>query len=57
VFALAADRRHVQPRAVDIAFLVGERVALRGGLDGVAEVVSEGAAYLDEKSAVKVVTP
>ena len=57
VFALAADRRHVVPHAVDIAFLVGERVALRGGLDGVAEVVSDGAAYLDEKSVVKVVAP
>lgn len=57
VFALAADRRHVEPRVVDIAFLVGERVALRGGLEGVAEVVSDGAAYLDERSLVKVVTP
>jgi RND family efflux transporter MFP subunit len=57
VFALAADRRHVEPRAVEIGFLVGDRVALRGGLEGVAEVVSDGAAYLDEKSAVKVVSP
>jgi RND family efflux transporter MFP subunit len=57
VFALAADRRHVVPHVVDIAFLVGERVALRGGLDGVAEVVSDGAAYLDDKSVVKVVAP
>lgn len=57
VFALAADRRHVVPHAVDIAFLVGDRVALRGGLDGVAEVVSDGAAYLDDKSVVKVVAP
>lgn len=57
VFALAADRRHVEPHPVDIAFLVGDRVALRGGLDGVAEVVSEGAAYLDERSTVKVVAP
>jgi RND family efflux transporter MFP subunit len=57
VFALAADRKHVEPRAVDIAFLVGDRVALRGGLDGVAEVVSDGAAYLDDRSTVKVVAP
>jgi len=57
VFALAADRRHVAPHPVDIAFLVGERVALRGGLDGIAEVVSDGAAYLDDKSVVKVVAP
>jgi len=39
---------------VDIAFLAGERVALRGGLDGVAEVVTDGAAYLDARSAVAV---
>lgn len=57
VFALAADRRHVEPRPVEIAFLVGDRVALRSGLDGVTEVVSEGAAYLDDRSAVKVVAP
>ena len=57
VFALAADRRHVVPHVVDIAFLIGERVALRGGLDGVAQVVSDGAAYLDDKSVVKVVAP
>ncbi len=57
VFALAADRRHVVPHVVDIGFLVGERVALRGGLDGVAEVVSDGAPYLDDRSVVKVVAP
>ncbi len=57
VFALAADRRHVVPHVVDIAFLVGERVALRGDLEGVAQVVSDGAAYLDDKSLVKVVAP
>lgn len=57
VFALAADRRHVVPHVVDIAFLVGDRVALRGDLDGVAQVVSDGAAYLDDKSVVKVVAP
>lgn len=57
VFALAADRRHVVPHVVDIAFLIGERVALRGGLDGVAQVVSDGAAYLDDRSVVKVVGP
>jgi membrane fusion protein, multidrug efflux system len=54
VFALSADRKHVAPRAVDIAFLAGDRVALTGGTDGVAEVVSDGAAYLDEHSLVAV---
>jgi len=54
VFALAADRRRVLPRQVEIAFLVGDRVALAGGLDGVREVVSDGAPYLDERSVVAV---
>jgi RND family efflux transporter MFP subunit len=54
VFAVAADRKHVSPREVDIAFLGGERVAIAGGLDGVAQVVSEGAAYLDEHSVIAV---
>jgi multidrug efflux system membrane fusion protein len=54
VFAVGADRKRVTPRAVDIAFLAGERVAIAGGLDGVAQVVSEGAAYLDEHSVIAV---
>jgi RND family efflux transporter MFP subunit len=54
VFALAPDRTQVQLRTVEVAFLIGDRVALRGGLDGVAEVVTEGAAYLDERSLVRV---
>lgn len=54
VFALAPDRRHALPRDVSIGFLFGDRVALAGGLDGVAEVVSEGAPYLDERSLLAV---
>ncbi|HUS65858.1 MAG TPA: efflux RND transporter periplasmic adaptor subunit [Kofleriaceae bacterium] len=54
VYALGADRASVEPRPVDIAFLAGEHVALRGGLDGVAEVVTDGSAYLDAQSAVAV---
>jgi multidrug efflux system membrane fusion protein len=54
VFALSADRKHVSPRAVDIAFLTGDRVALAAGLDDIAQVVSDGAAYLDEHSLVAV---
>jgi multidrug efflux pump subunit AcrA (membrane-fusion protein) len=54
VFALAADRRHVAPRTVQIGFLAGDRVAITGGLDGVSTVVSDGAAYLDEHSVVAV---
>ncbi|HTE49281.1 MAG TPA: efflux RND transporter periplasmic adaptor subunit [Kofleriaceae bacterium] len=55
VFAVAADRRHAVARPVDIAFLTGDRVALTGGLDGVSQVVSDGASYLDERSVLVVV--
>jgi membrane fusion protein, multidrug efflux system len=54
VFALAADRRHVVAHRVEIAFLIGDRVALAKGLDGVTEVVEDGAPYLDERSLVAV---
>lgn len=54
VFALAPDRRRAIARAVDIAFLAGDRVAVSGGLDGVTEVVSDGAPYLDERSVLAV---
>lgn len=54
VYALGADRASVEARPVEIAFLLGDQVALRGELDGVDEVVTDGAAYLDEGSAVTV---
>jgi multidrug efflux pump subunit AcrA (membrane-fusion protein) len=54
VFALSADRRRAVARAVDIAFVAGDRVAIAGGLDGVSEVVSDGAPYLDERSLLAV---
>lgn len=54
VFALAADGRHATRRAVTIGFLDGDRVAVVAGLDGVRTVVTDGAAYLDDGSAVRV---
>lgn len=57
VFVVAADGRHVLRRQVEIAFLSGDRVALRGGLEGATSVVAQGAAYLDERSTVKVAAP
>jgi multidrug efflux pump subunit AcrA (membrane-fusion protein) len=56
VYAASADRRRAVARPVEIAFLTGDRVALSGGLEGVTEVVSDGAPYLDDRS-VLVVTP
>lgn len=52
VFAPGADGK-ARRLPVRIAFLRGERVAIAGGLDGVAEVVTDGAAYLDEGTPVR----
>jgi len=54
VFALSADGRRAERRAVTIAFLTGDRVAVIAGLEGVRAVVTEGAAYLDDGAAVRV---
>jgi RND family efflux transporter MFP subunit len=54
VFALSPDGAHAERRRVTVAFITGDRVALRAGLDGVAAVVTEGAAYLDDGAAVRV---
>jgi RND family efflux transporter MFP subunit len=54
VYALAPDGRHAERRTVSIAFLAGDRVAIASGLEGVAAVVTDGAAYLDDGAAVTV---
>lgn len=57
VFIVDADGRTARRRRVAVAFLQGDRVALRGGLNGVAEVVTDGAAYLEDGLAVRKVAP
>ena len=54
VFALAPDGRHALRRTVTIGFLAGDRVAVLAGLEGVTQVVTDGAAYLDSGSVVRV---
>jgi len=54
VYALAPDGRHAERRTVGIAFLAGDHVAIASGLEGVATVVTDGAAYLDHGAAVTV---
>ncbi|HEX7050473.1 MAG TPA: efflux RND transporter periplasmic adaptor subunit [Longimicrobiales bacterium] len=54
VYALAADGRSAERREVTIDFLAGDRVAIAAGLDGVASVVTAGAAYLNDGAAVVV---
>ena len=53
VFVVGPDGR-ADRRAVTLAFLVGDRVAIAGGLVGVERVVTEGAAYLDDGDRVEV---
>ncbi len=55
VYTLAADGKHARRLPVTVGFIAGERVAVSGGLDGVAHVVTDGAAYLSDGAAVKVV--
>jgi RND family efflux transporter MFP subunit len=54
VFALSADGRRAERRQVSIAFLSGDRVAVAAGLNGVRAVITDGAAYLDDGAAVRV---
>lgn len=55
VYALSSDGRHARRVPVSIAFIDGDRVAVRGGLEEVARVVTAGAAYLSDGAAVRVV--
>lgn len=55
VYAVTADRRRAARRAVDIAFLAGEQAAIATGLDGVNEVVTQGAAYLHGDRPIQIV--
>ncbi len=54
VFALSADGRRAERLAITIGFLDGDRVAVVAGLEGVRSVVTDGAAYLDDGAAVRV---
>jgi len=54
VFAVSADGRRAERRSVTIAFLTGDRVAVTSGLEGVTTVVTDGAAYLDDRAALRV---
>ena len=53
LFALDKDNR-VKRVDVRVAFVRGQRAALRGGLEGVSRVVTDGAAYLSDGSTVRV---
>lgn len=55
VYTLTADETKARRLPVSVAFIQGERVAVSGGLDGVAAVVTDGAAYLGDGVGVRVV--
>ena len=52
VFALGSDGR-AKRVAVEVAFVRGAHAGVRGGLGGVTQVVTDGAAYLNDGSAVR----
>lgn len=54
VYTVGADGKRAERRAVQLAFLAGERVAIRSGLEGVRMVVTEGADRLDAGDRVEV---
>jgi multidrug efflux pump subunit AcrA (membrane-fusion protein) len=54
LYVLGADQKAVR-REVRVAFVDGARVGVRGGLDGAATVITDGAAYLSDGDAVRVV--
>jgi RND family efflux transporter MFP subunit len=55
VFALAADGRHARRRLVGVTLLDDGMVAVTRGLEGVGSVVTDGAAWLLDGDAVRVV--
>jgi hypothetical protein len=52
VYALQPDGTSVRKIPVQVAFIDGQQVMIGGGLEGVTEVVTDGAPYLTEKSKV-----
>lgn len=54
VYILAGDWRHAQRRNVTIAFTDGRRVGIAAGLRGAQAVITEGAPYLDDGDAVRI---
>ncbi len=55
VYSVSSDGQRAERHAVKVAFMAGERVALRSGLEGIASVVTAGAAKLDAGDRVEVV--
>lgn len=54
VYALSADGARAERRRVTVGFIDGNHVAVTRGLAGAVAVVTDGAAYLDDGSLVRV---
>jgi len=54
VYALSPDGTRAERRRVTVGFIDGNRVAVTRGLEGVATVLTDGAAYVDEGTVVRV---
>ncbi len=54
VFTLSNDGGRAERRRVTVAFIQGGRVAVTGGLEGAAAVLTDGAAYVNDGTAVRV---
>lgn len=55
VYALSADGSRAERRRVTISFIMGDRVAVTHGLEGVTAVITDGAAYLSDGAGVRIV--
>jgi RND family efflux transporter MFP subunit len=55
VFLPSPERDKAEARSVQIARLVGDRLAVRSGLENVDQVIVEGAQYLTDGAAIQVV--
>jgi multidrug efflux system membrane fusion protein len=55
IYSPANDRRKVEKHAVRIAYVLGSKVAINGGLDGVREVITDGSAYLTPTSSIRII--
>ncbi|HJU88953.1 MAG TPA: efflux RND transporter periplasmic adaptor subunit [Gemmatimonadaceae bacterium] len=54
VYALSADGKRAVRRRVTIAFIDDGRAAIARGLEGITTVLTDGAAYVDEGSALRI---
>lgn len=53
VYTLNPDKKTVTKHQVKIAFIVADKVAISGGLEGISEVITDGVSYLTENARVK----